>query len=64
MADVHFYIHKEVEGGRTFTRVVDLTDRERAEELARMLGGVEITETTLHHAEEMLTLAGSQKHKL
>jgi DNA repair protein RecN (Recombination protein N) len=64
MADVHFAIHKEVEGGRTYTRVTDLGERERAEELARMLGGVEVTETTLHHAQEMLSLAGSQKAKM
>lgn len=64
MADVHFAIHKEVEGGRTFTKVADLDERERAEELARMLGGVEVTETTLHHAQEMLSLANSQKAKM
>lgn len=61
MADVHYLIRKEVEGERTFTRVQDLSRQERAEELARMLGGVEITETTLHHAVEMLALAEAQK---
>ncbi|MFC0214219.1 DNA repair protein RecN [Paenibacillus chartarius] len=64
MADVHFYIHKEVEGGRTFTRVADLEAGRRAQELARMLGGVEVTETTLHHAQEMLAMAAGQKQKL
>ncbi|KIL38512.1 DNA recombination protein RecN [Gordoniibacillus kamchatkensis] len=64
MADVHFSIRKEVEGGRTFTKVADVSGQDRAEELARMLGGVEITETTLHHAREMLSLADSQKAKM
>ncbi|MVP00144.1 DNA repair protein RecN [Paenibacillus lutrae] len=63
MADVHFYIHKEVEGERTYTRVTDLSRRGRVEELARMLGGVEVTETTLHHAQEMLALADEQKSR-
>lgn len=61
MADAHYYISKAVEDGRTFTRVKDLISDERAEELARMLGGVEITETTLSHAMEMLAMAKTQK---
>ncbi|MDF2922018.1 MAG: recN [Paenibacillaceae bacterium] len=61
MADAHYYISKAVEGERTFTRVSDLNEEERTVELARMLGGVEITETTLHHAKEMLALAASRK---
>ncbi|MNC45178.1 DNA repair protein RecN [compost metagenome] len=61
MADAHYYISKAVEDGRTYTRVNDLDTAERAEELARMLGGVEITETTLSHALEMLAMAETQK---
>lgn len=61
MADAHYLIRKEVEGERTYTKVQDLSAEQRAQELARMLGGVEITETTLHHAEEMLRLADDQK---
>lgn len=64
MADAHFAIHKEVEGNRTFTRVTGLDEQGRKEELARMLGGVEVTETTLHHAQEMLSLASAQKAKM
>ncbi|TXK83436.1 DNA repair protein RecN [Paenibacillus sp. N3.4] len=60
-ADVHFYIHKEVDHERTFTRVRDMPDAERVQELARMLGGVEVTETTLHHAGEMLAMARNKK---
>ncbi len=44
--------------GRTLTRVESLDEAERAEEIARMLGGVEITERTLSHAREMLERAG------
>lgn len=57
MADAHFLIYKEVDKKRTFTRVQDLDEEDRARELSRMLGGVEVTETTLHHAKEMLRMA-------
>ncbi|MGH7795396.1 MAG: DNA repair protein RecN [Candidatus Binatia bacterium] len=54
MADAHFVVQKAVEKGRTFTRVKQLSERERIGELARMLGGVKITEQTLKHAEELV----------
>ncbi|MBP1962082.1 DNA repair protein RecN [Paenibacillus aceris] len=63
-ADVHFYIRKEVDQERTFTRVQDMPDAGRIEELARMLGGVEVTETTLHHAGEMLAMARNKKARV
>lgn len=53
LADAHLVVHKAVEKGRTFTRVKELSERERVAELARMLGGVKITEQTRKHAEEM-----------
>jgi len=57
MADHHYEIRKQFVGERTYTSVVELTDELRINELARMLGGVEITEKTKHHAQEMLDLA-------
>jgi len=54
MADGHFVVQKEVEKGRTFTSVQRLKDKERVAEVARMLGGVKITEQTRRHAEEMV----------
>jgi DNA repair protein RecN (Recombination protein N) len=63
MADRQYAIHKDVrEDGRTVTTVRLLDDGERVEELARMLGGVEVTEKTRHHAQEMLVLAHRQKN--
>lgn len=50
----HFHIAKAVEGGRTRTRITHLSQEKRAEELARMLGGAAISETTLAHAKELL----------
>ncbi|MMZ69471.1 recombination and repair protein [compost metagenome] len=63
MADQQYLIEKVVEDGRTMTRVDELTDKQRVMELARMLGGVEITDKTKHHAKEMLNLAKAQKQK-
>jgi DNA repair protein RecN (Recombination protein N) len=54
MADAHFVVQKEVEKRRTFTRVKELSERERVAELARMLGGVTITEQARKHAEELV----------
>ena len=54
LADAHFVVEKEVEKGRTFTRVKYLNEKNRVDELARMLGGVKITEQARRHAEEMV----------
>jgi len=54
LADQHFRINKVSDGKTTRTRIQALSKDERVEELARMLGGVQITRKTLEHAEEML----------
>ena len=54
MADCHYVVQKQVDKGRTVTRVRQLSDQERVGELARMLGGVKITDKTLRYAEEMI----------
>lgn len=54
LADQHFRISKVSDGKATRTGVAVLTREERIEELARMLGGVEITQKTIDHAAEML----------
>jgi DNA repair protein RecN (Recombination protein N) len=61
MADHQYLIEKNVHDGRTMTQIEGLTENGRVKELARMLGGVEITEKTLHHAQEMLNLAEGKK---
>ncbi len=53
----HFGISKTVSRGRTKTDIKPLTKEERIKELARMLGGVKITKTTLDHARELLQSA-------
>ena len=54
LADAHYAVRKEVVRNRTVTQVRRLTDRERVDEIARMLGGIRITDKTLRHAEEMV----------
>lgn len=65
MADHHFHIFKEtMDEESTRTRVKLLTDEGRTLELARMLGGVEVTDTTRNHATEMLRLAQETKRAM
>ncbi len=54
MADTHLYISKAEKQGRTYTSVTPLDRQGRREEIARIIGGAVITETTLRSAEEML----------
>jgi DNA repair protein RecN (Recombination protein N) len=53
-ADQHFVIEKREVAGRTKTSVRSLDARERTAELARMMSGAKLTETSLKHAEQML----------
>lgn len=53
--DQHYRIEKFVQANTTVTQLQTLSFPERIEEIARMSGGQEITETTRKHAEEMLT---------
>ncbi len=56
MGDTHLLIAKAERGGRTYTTVTPLDIEGRKRELARIIGGASITETTLKSAEEMLTV--------
>lgn len=62
MADSHYLIAKEVVGQNTISSVRQLTEEESVTELARMLGGVKITDTVLESAKEMKTLAQNAKN--
>jgi len=53
-ADQHFLIEKAERGGRTHTGVRQMEHGERVEEIARMLSGASLTETSIRHAEQML----------
>jgi len=54
LGDSHYVVSKQENKGRTITNVQQLDQKQRVEELARMLGGSKVTETTVKHAKEML----------
>ena len=54
LANTHMLISKSERDGRTYTTVTPLDLEGRKRELARIIGGANITETTLKSAEEML----------
>lgn len=53
-ADHHLQVSKSQRAGATFTNIQPLTPADRVHEIARMIGGIEISEQTLAHAREML----------
>ena len=61
MADSHYRIEKQVEEGETRTQIRRLSEKESIEELARILGGAEITDAVTKNAEEMRALALERK---
>ncbi len=56
-AEHHLIVRKRISGSRTLTEVVELTSEEQKVELARMLGGAELTSKSLANAAELLELA-------
>ena len=61
MADQHYLIEKQVVADKTVTNIYQLDRDRQIEELARLIGGVEITDTVLQSAKEMKELAGKAK---
>lgn len=61
MADSHYLIEKNTDGERTSASVIKLDEKSRIDELARIIGGVAVTDLTRKNAEEMLALAKSKK---
>jgi len=58
-ADHHYRVEKRQEQGRTFTTLVLLEGEERVSEMARMLGGAQVTGRTLEHAREIIVRSHS-----
>ena len=64
MADTHYQIEKCERDGRTYTTVTPLSFDGRVDELARLTGGTQITETTRNNARELLQDAERSKKEL
>ncbi|MEZ2743458.1 DNA repair protein RecN [Paenalcaligenes hominis] len=54
--DTHYLVSKQTQNNATVSKIQQLNESERVEEISRMLGGIEITSTTRQHAKEMLGL--------
>jgi DNA repair protein RecN (Recombination protein N) len=59
--DHHYKIDKSAESGATLTSVISLGHNEKVAEIARLLGGINITDTTLKSAEELIRLSRHQE---
>ncbi|MGA8200658.1 MAG: DNA repair protein RecN, partial [Candidatus Sulfotelmatobacter sp.] len=57
-ADHHYVIEKKERAGRTRTTIRSVSGEERTEEIARMLSGAKLTETSRKHAEQMIKANG------
>ena len=57
----HLRVSKQVADGRTATKVDKIDDEQKIEEISRMLGGVNVTETARDHARAMLAAAGAAR---
>lgn len=64
MADQHLLIEKEEATNRTTTRIKELTDKAKINELGKMITGTKLTETAIEHSEELLELTRSFKQSI
>ena len=64
MADVHYLIEKHAEEQRTVTEIYKLPTEAQVEELARILGGVKITDSVLANAKEMKEMAVESRERI
>ncbi len=64
MADNHLYIEKSSDGENTYTTVKSLDHKGRVQEIARIIGGTDITHLALKHSEELIEAAECFKRKI
>lgn len=64
MADSHMFIEKVVSNNETKTLINKLETKDRINEISRLIGGTKITELTLNHAKEMLSMADNIKKNI
>lgn len=64
MSDNHYVVSKNVRDDKTYTEVNGLSKKEKQEEIARMIGGAEITKVTIENSIELIDLAENKKNML
>ncbi|MGH4138035.1 DNA repair protein RecN [Clostridium sp.] len=63
MADTNYLISKNVISEKTYTNITKMNTVEKQQEIARMIGGTEVTKLTLENSKEMINMANKQKKK-
>jgi DNA repair protein RecN (Recombination protein N) len=61
MSDTHYWVSKRVIKNKTYTKVKRMNEQEKQYEIARMIGGSEVTPLTLEHAKEIVKMADLKK---
>ncbi len=61
MADTNYLIAKNVINDKTYTSITKMNDVEKQQEIARMIGGTEVTKLTLENSKEMINMAKNKK---
>lgn len=64
MSDCHFLVSKHINNNKTFTQVKKITEEDKILEIAKMIGGVEVTSSTIENATEMTKLANEKKKNI
>lgn len=64
ISDVHYWVSKEVKNEKTYTKIRKMNDEEKQYEIARMIGGSEVTKLTLEHANELIKMANFRKKQI
>ncbi|MGL5634930.1 MAG: DNA repair protein RecN [Sarcina sp.] len=64
MSDHHYFVSKEIKDGKTFSKVERVDDEKKVIEIAKMLGGVKLTESTILNAKEMVELTENKKKEI
>jgi DNA repair protein RecN (Recombination protein N) len=62
MADTNYLISKSVVNDKTYTNILKMNEVEKQQEIARMIGGTEVTKLTLENSKEMINMAKKQKN--
>lgn len=64
ISDTHFVVSKGVINEKTYTEIKKLNEEEKEYEIARMIGGVQVTKITLEHSNELIKMADEKKLQL
>ena len=64
LSDSHYFVSKEVLNGKTFTGIRMLNKDEKIKEIAKMVGGDEISDVTIENASEMVNFAEIKKKEI